>query len=213
MADQDSSRGLLWMFRRTAPDGDAALDPSGSLYTLFKNSRNPFLQRAIVPGPRPLGGPDTPGGGRSTGELSRLVKFFAGSKSYQVAPGNRAEPFQRRQLRHPPPVPGHDPRYLDPTRLQGDPQQLPFLVDEFFSSTRARLRAEPRSFDTVIQELTALFREHSITLRVYEAYHALEDWDDLMETLEEIARYPSVETFDLFCSALLAYHDLVHGAV
>lgn len=81
------------------------------------------------------------------------------------------------------------------------------------SSARSlsRLRADPQSFGTVVQELTALFQEHGITLRIYEAYHALEDWDDLMETLEEIARYPSVETFDLFCSALLAYHDLVYG--
>jgi hypothetical protein len=181
------------------------------LYSLFKNSRNPFRKRAIAPGPRPLEGPAATGASRSTGELTRLVKFFADAKRYQVAPGNRAEPFQRRQLKHPPPVPARDPRYLEPRRLRGDPQQLPFLVDEFFDSTLARLRAEPRSFDTVIQELTALFREHGITLRVYEAYHALEDWDDLMETLEEIARYPSVETFDLFCSALLAYHDLVHG--
>jgi hypothetical protein len=29
-----------------------------------------------------------------------------------------------------------------------------------------------------------------------------------METLTEIGRYPAPETFDLFCSALFAYHDL-----
>jgi hypothetical protein len=32
-----------------------------------------------------------------------------------------------------------------------------------------------------------------------------------LETLDEIARFPSVETFDLFCSALFVYHDLVYG--
>ena len=206
MADQDTHRGLLWMFRRLAPEGEAggaALDPSGSLYTLFKNTQNPFLKRAITPSPRPAG--------RSAGELSRLVLFFGEQKRYQAGPANRAEPFQRRRLKHPPPAPGSKGRYLAPAQLSGDPQQLPFLVDEFFGSVLGRLRADPQSFADVVQDLIGLFREHGITLRIYEAYHALEDWDDLMETLEEIARYPSVETFDLFCSALLAYHDLVYG--
>lgn len=210
MADQEPSRGLLWMFRRKTPDGDAALDPSRSLYTLFKNSRNPFLQRAVAPARRPAGSAGQPVA-RSAGELSRLVKFLAHPKQYRVAPLNQAEPFQRRQLKHPPTASGRDPRYLDAGRLPGDPQRLPFLVDGFFDSTLARLRGDPQEFEAVVRELTALFREHGITLRVYEAYHALQDWNDLMDTLEEIARYPSVETFDLFCSALLAYHDLVHG--
>jgi hypothetical protein len=217
MADQDTHRGLLWMFRRNAPEeGGAALDASGSLYTLFKNTQNPYLKRAIAPNPRaadPTG--QTPSGqraaGRTEGELSRLVQFFGGSKSYQVALKNRGEPFQRRQLKHPPPAPGGKGTYQDARRLPGDPVQLPFLVEEFFGSILSRLRADPQSFDDVVQELTALFQEHGITLRIYEAYHALEDWDDLMGTLDEIARYPSVETFDLFCSALLAYHDLVYG--
>lgn len=129
MADQDSHRGLLWMFRRTSPEGEtggAALDPSGSLYTLFKNTQNPYLKRAITPSPRPAG--------RTEGELSRLVQFFGDQKRYQVAPSNRAEPFQRRQLKHPPPAPSRQPRYLEPARLPGDARQLPFLVDEFFSS-------------------------------------------------------------------------------
>ncbi len=211
MADQDTHRGLLWMFRRTAPEeGGAALDPSGSLYTLFKNTRNPYLKRAIAPETQASG--KTAGAGRSEGELSRLVQFFADPKRYQVAPKNLGEPFQRRQLKHPPPAPGSKGTYAEARRLPGDPVQLPFLVEEFFGSILSRLRADPQVFDDVVQELIALFQEHGITLRIYEAYHALEDWDDLMETLEEIARYPSVETFDLFCSALLAYHDLVYGA-
>jgi len=206
MADQEAHRGLLWMFRRGAPEGEAggaALDPSGSLYTLFKNTQNPFLKRAITPSPRP--------GTRTPGELTRLVQFFGEQKSYHAGPANRAEPFRRRKLKHPAPPTARQTRYLEATRMPGDVQKLPFLVDDFFRSILDRLRADPQSFATVVQELVALFREHGITLRIYEAYHALEDWDDLLETLAEIARYPSVETFDLFCSALLAYHDLVYG--
>ena len=46
-------------------------------------------------------------------------------------------------------------------------------------------------------------------VRVPEAFRAMEDWDQLMDTLDEISRYPAPETFDLFCGALLAYHELV----
>ena len=206
MAEQDFPRGLLWMFRRGAADGDmggAGLDPSGSLYTLFRNTQNPFLRRAVTPSPRPSG--------RSSGELSRLVQFFGDQKRYQAGPANRGEPYRRRALKHPAPAPTHAPSYAEPARLLGDTQHLPLLVDEFFRATLDRLRADPQDFAAVVQELVELFRQHGITLRIYEAYHALQDWNDLMDTLAEIAQYPSVETFDLFCSALLAYHDLAYG--
>jgi len=207
MADPDASRGLLWMFRRAPAEGEsggATLDPSGSLYTLFKNTRNPFLKRAIAPAPA--------AGGRSAGELARLVRFLGDRKHYEAAPANRDEPYRRRQLRHPPLPPARNPRFQEPARLPGDVQRLPPLVDGFFQSIMQRLRADPQSFDDTVQNVAALLREHGITLRIYSAYQALQDWDDLMDTLEEIARYPSVDTFDLFCSALLAYHDLVYGA-
>ena len=72
------------------------------------------------------------------------------------------------------------------------------------------MQADPNDFFTVIDELTRLFRNNNIRIKIYEAYRELQDWDDLMDTLTEIAHYPSLETFDLFCSALLAYHDLVN---
>jgi hypothetical protein len=207
MADQDpSSRGLLWMFRRAPADGEAgsaSLDPSGSLYTLFKNTRNPFLKRAIAPGPQATG--------RSAGELALLVRFLGDGQPYVAAPLNRADPYRRRQLRHAAPPPVRNPRFQEPAGLPGEAQRLPLLVDDFFRSVLDRLRADPQSFDDAVQDLAARLQEHGITLRIYAAYQSLEDWDDLIETLGEIARFPSVETFDLFCGALLAYHDLVYG--
>jgi hypothetical protein len=207
MADQDVPRGLLWMFRRPASDADpgsATLDPSGSLYTLFKNSQNPFFRRAIVPDPEAKG--------RSSGELAKLVQFLGDRTGYQAGPVNRADPYRRRQLQHEPPPPTHNPQFQEPIRLSGEVQRLPPLVDTFFQSILTRLRENPQAFDDVVQELVALLQQHGITLRIYAAYQALQDWDDLMATLDEIAKFPSAETFDLFCSALLAYHDLVYGA-
>jgi hypothetical protein len=207
MADQDpSSRGLLWMFRHAPADGEsgsASLDSAGSLYTLFKNTRNPFLKRAIAPGPQAKV--------RSGGELAQLVQFLGEGQPYLAAPANQADPYRRRQLRHAAPPAARNPQFQEPVRLQGEAQRLPPLVDDFFRFILDRLRADPQSFDSVVQDLAARLKNHGITLRIYSAYQALEDWDDLLETLHEIARFPSVETFDLFCSALFVYHDLVYG--
>jgi hypothetical protein len=205
MADQDNSRGLLWMFRHGAPEGEsgaAALDPSGSLYTLFKNTQNPFLRRAVS---------GQPSSRRTDPELAGLVRFFGDSKGYELAPKNKADPYQRRQLNHPPPPPVHQPHFADPVRLTGDSGLLGQLVADFFRSTLEGLRGDPQSFAEKVRDLAGLLKANGIRLRVYEAYHALEDWNDLLDTLEEIAQYPSAETFDLFCSALLAYYDLVYG--
>ena len=137
MADQDaSSRGMLWMFRHgpaEAESGSASLDPSGSLYTLFKNTRNPFLKRAIAPGPKAKG--------RSGGELDLLVRFLGEGQPYVAAPVNRADPYSRRQLRHGAPPPARNPQYQEPARLAGDAQGLPTLVDDFFRFVLDRLRA------------------------------------------------------------------------
>jgi hypothetical protein len=203
MATQDHTQGLLWMFRRSATgQGTAEVDPANAIYRLFKNTRNPFVQRAIAPQPEKAI--------RSEGELADLTRMLAAQKVYQVGPGNQTTPFRRRQLKHPEPPPSPEPRYLEPSKLVGNQGRLPFLIDEFFQGVLTRLEADPNAFFTVIDELTALLRTNNVRIKIYEAYRELQDWDDLLDTLAEIAHYPSLETFDLFCSALLAYHDLVN---
>jgi hypothetical protein len=203
MAADDHGDGLLWMFRRSgAGRGSAEADPDNAIYRLFKNTRNPFVQRAIAPGPVKAK--------RTSQELAGLAGMLESQRIYRVGPQGEAAPFRRRALKHPPPEPSREPRYLEPARLTGDLGRLPFLVDGFFQGVLARLREDPNSFFTVIQELTALLRANNVRIRLYEAYREFQDWDDLMDTLAEISRYPSLETFDLFCSALLVYHDLVH---
>jgi hypothetical protein len=206
MSDQESQRGLLWRFQRTTGGqparGAADVDPATAIYRLFANTHNPFVQRAIAPRPERAD--------RSEGELADLSRMLSSQRLYHVGPSNENKPFRRRQLAHPKPPPVRAPRYLEPDRLSGRPGRLPLLVDEFFQDVLARLRADPESFYTVVNDLTALFRANHIRIKIYEAYHGLQDWDDLMATLTEIAHYPSLETFDLFCSALLAYYDLVY---
>ncbi len=203
MATQDHAQGLLWMFRRSpSVQGTAEADPANAIYRLFKNTRNPFVQRAIAPRPEKAD--------RSERELADLSRMLSAERLYHVGPANQAVPFQRRQLKHPEPPPSRDPRYLEPAHMVGHAARLPFQIDDFFQAVLARLRADPNEFFTVIDELTELFRTNNIRIKVYEAYHELQDWNDLLDTLAEIAHYPSLETFDLFCSALLAYHDLVH---
>lgn len=203
MAADDHGHGLLWMFRRSGAGlGSAEADPDNAIYRLFKNTRNPFVQRAIAP--RPVKTERTPQ------ELASLAGMLRTQRIYRVGPGGDTTPFRRRDLKHPPPGPAREPRYMEPARLTGDLRRLPFWIDDFFQSVLARLREDPSSFFAVIQELTELLRANNVRIRVYEAYRELQDWDDLMDTLTEIARYPSLETFDLFCSALLAYYDLVN---
>lgn len=96
--------------------------------------------------------------------------------------------------------------------MPGDKYRTPWAVDDFFRSILERLRANPAEFAPAVEELMRLFKEHKVQPRLYQAYYTLESWDDLMATLEEIARYPAVETFDLFCGALLAYYDMAFPA-
>lgn len=66
------------------------------------------------------------------------------------------------------------------------------------------------NFEAVVNELLGMLRENNVNIRLYEAYYSFRDWEQLMETLEEIGQYPAPETFDLFCSALLTYYELVY---
>jgi hypothetical protein len=204
MADEDVKK-LLWMFRHQSPEavpGKINVDPVDAIYHLKKNTRNPYLQRTIAP--------QTPQRTKSGAELEKLAQMISGRVGYEFSPSNQEAPHLRRDLSHPPPPPGVRGEYLDAEKLSGDAYKLPWLIHEFFESNLGRLRENPANFDEVVEELVALFHENSIRIRLYEAYYSFQDWNHLMETLEEIAQYPSPETFDLFCSALLTYYELVY---
>jgi hypothetical protein len=85
------------------------------------------------------------------------------------------------------------------------------MIADYFRHTLDRLRADPDDLFDVVDEMALLFRRNGIRIRIPEPFRELEDWDHLLETLEEIARFPAPETFDLFCGALLAYEALVEG--
>ena len=205
MAEQDDLKNLLWMFRDRAPaaePGPVRLDAVQETYHPEKNSRNPYLKRAIAPAAV---------GREETGEKGKAeVRMLSGQEGYQVTPSNRDTPFFRRNLEHPAPPPVAGARYLEPERMPGDPYKLPWLIHDFFQAILARLQTHPGEFDALVEELTDLFDENKVKIRLYEAYHTFDDWDDLMETLGEVSHYPSPETFDLFCSALFTYYELVH---
>ena len=206
MTDRDTSReaaDLLWMFKqsRGPQPREVAFDPSDAIYHLFRQTRNPYLERTLAPAPKKLE--------RTPQDLQRLFRFFTDHARYAVGPDNDAVPYRRRGLEHPPPPPKRaDGAYTVPERLPGDVRRLPWMVDLFFRAVLRRLRDRPASFREVVEELLVEFREEGIRVKIYEAYQTFRDWDDLMATLEEIARYPAPETFDLFCSALFAYYEL-----
>ncbi len=205
MAEQEDTKKLLWMFKNQPPgepSGEVEFDPVDAIYLLQKNTRNPYLKRAIAPTARKLE--------RSEDEMERLAKVISGESGYGIGPSNANVPFAKRSLDHPPPPPNPRPRFQDTSVLPGDRHKLPWLINEFFQGILARLRGEPPDFDAVVLELLQLFKTHRIKIKLYEAYYQFRDWDHLMETLEEISRYPSPETFDLFCSALLTYYELVY---
>ena len=205
MSDQEETKNLLWMFRNQAPEplrAEVDFDPVDAIYQLQRNTQNPYLKRTIAPTPKKLG--------RSPKDLSKLVAALSTGGAYDIPPANRSTPFAKRELHHPPPPPSASPFYTGVEKLPGDGQKLPWLINEFFSSILSRLQENPRAFDSVVGDLLALFRDKKVQIKLYDAYSAFEDWNDLMKTLEEISQYPSPDTFDLFCSALFTYYDLVY---
>lgn len=202
--DNDKANRLPWIYRvpaAGAAPSSAGLDPHSAVYRLFRNTRNPYLRRALAPAAAPE---------RTARERQRLFRLLERHEGYRVSPRNTDWPHRRRSLEHrQPPAAPPRPHYPTTGELPGDPTRLPILVHQFFASVLGRLEEDPQSFFAVVEELTRLFRHNGLRVRVYEAYHALESWDDLMTTLEEIARYPAQETFDLFCGALFAYAELV----
>lgn len=181
---------------------EVAFDPNDAIYHLYRQTRNPYLERALAPSARKLE--------RSPGDLQRLFRFFGRHGPYQVAPENARVPFGRRGLEHPSPPPSAAAHYVGPERLPGDLRRLPWMVHVFFRAVLQRLHEQPSEFKRVVEELLEQFQEDGIRIKVYEVYQTFEDWDDLMRTLEEIARYPAPDTFDLFCSALFAYYELAY---
>ncbi|MCZ6556257.1 MAG: hypothetical protein O7A69_00595 [SAR324 cluster bacterium] len=205
MAENKELEKLLWMFRQHSPDTrpvDVRLDPVDAIYHLRKNTRNPYLQRAIAPETRKRekSAPDAKGG----------VRKPAGLAAYEVAPRNQDTPFLRRSLNHPQPPATARREFQEPGKLNGDSDKLPWMIHEFYQSILTRLRENPKNFDAVVEELLDLFHENSIKIKLYEAYYTFQNWDQMMDTLEEVSQYPSPETFDLFCSALLTYYELVY---
>lgn len=205
MSDEKEKKNLPWLFRGQPPAGESGaveFDPADALYILRKNTRNPYLKRAIAP--------TAPKAESSPADRASLLKVLDIEGGYGVEPANSNRPYTQRTMKHPPPPPATEPRYQETGALAGDIQKLPWLINDFFKSILSRLGADPGCFDDVVNDLLHLFKENSVKVKLYEAYYNFEDWDDLMETLEEISHYPSPETFDLFCSALLTYYELVY---
>lgn len=208
MTDRDPHRnaaqGVLWMFRQIAgpQPREVEFDTFDAIYHLYRQTRNPYLERAIAPSTRKLE--------RTPTDLQRLFRFCRRHERYALAPDNAEAAHSRRNLAHPPPPPAREPAYVGPERLPGNLHRLPWMVDVFFRAVLQRLRQHPGEFRQVVEELLQQFREDGIRIKLYEAYRTFADWDDLVATLEEIARYPAPETFDLFCSALFAYYDLAY---
>lgn len=209
MAESEEVKKLLWLFRNQPPDpekGEVDVNPVDAIYHLQNNTNNPYLGRAIAPETKKLA--------RDSNDLKKLSVLFSTQNLYELKPTNRNQPFQERELNHPekkaPHKEGGKVGYMAPEKLSGDVYKLPWMIDEFFSGILIRLRKNPREFDRVVEELLHLFHENNIRIKVYDAYYQLKDWNNLIDTLKEISDYPSPETFDLFCSALFAYYELVY---
>jgi hypothetical protein len=198
------AQNLLWMFRQAAgpQPREVAFDPSDAIYHLYRQTRNPYLERALAPAARKLE--------RSPADLQRLFRFFRRQERYALGPANAEAPYGRRGLPHPAPPPRTDAGYVLPGRLPGDVRRLPWMVDLFFRAILHRLGERPGEFRAVVEDLLVQFREDGIRIKIYDAYQTFRDWNDLLGTLEEIARYPAPDTFDLFCSALFAYYELAY---
>lgn len=181
---------------------EVAFDPSDEIYHLSRQTRNPYLERTIAPAARKLD--------RSPEDLHKLFRLLEGREVYRVAPSNTGEPYRRRDLHHPPPPPSIRPGYVKSESLTGDLVRLPWMIEVFFAAVLSRLKDRPGEFKAMVEELIEQFQHDRMRIKVYDAYRTFTGWRALMATLEEISRYPAPETFDLFCSALFAYYDLIY---
>jgi len=201
---------LPWMLRDRPPVSrqtrTAGYDIPSAMYRLFRNTHNPHLRRILAPGIKRLQA--APGQNIAP---QRLYRLLVERGVYQTGPENAALPLRRRRLHHPPPPHTAHPIFSEPARLAGDKAKLPALIDLFFHTVLTRLEENPAAFDEVVAELNLLLAKNRIRVKRYEAYRYLQDWDHLLDTLQELARYPAVETFELFASALLVYHSLVYA--
>ena len=163
---------------------------AGERYQPYHNVRDPYLDRRLP----------------SASQEQRALPV-----------GENGSPYARQGVKHPfwrrsvagssPPSHPHATHFLDPTQLQGDAEHLSLRIHQFFGGVLDELRRDAGSFPRVVSELLALLSAHHIKVRRIEAYSRLRSWDALLATLEELARYPSMETFSLFCGAILAYHE------
>ncbi|MDH4121102.1 MAG: hypothetical protein OEV94_05295 [Deltaproteobacteria bacterium] len=223
--NEQDNRNLPWLFvleREFQQAYGADYDPYAAVYKLYRNTRNPHLRRALAPVPSPGAPPPEAHQGESP-QISpaepdrqlKLLRLLVGGNQYGVGPVNVAAPYRRRSLSHPLPPPSakgglpHTP-WQRPEGLAANLRRLPALVNQFFASVLGRLRENPASFKQEVEDLARHLHQNGIRVKVYEAYGYLSSWDHLMATLEEIARYPAAETFDLFCGALFTYYELVY---
>ena len=179
---------------------EVAFGPNDAIYQLYRQTKNPYLERAIAPATKKLE--------RSSEDLHRLFRLIQAHHQYEISPVNTRLPHLKRDLSHPAPPKSIHPQYLAPERMSGDIMRLPWMIEVFFESVLSRLEKNPGHFKDVVEELMQQFQQDRVRIKIYDAYRTFADWDDLMRTLREITKYPAPETFDLFCSALFAYYDL-----
>lgn len=203
MSTEEKNHGLLWMLTHStsgAAPREVAFGPNDAIYHLYRQTRNPFLERAIAPATKKLE--------RSAEDLHKLFRLIRAHHQYDLSPVNTRLPYHKRDLSHPPPPKTLRPQYLAPEKMSGDILRLPWMIEVFFNSVLSRLEENPGQFKAAVEELMQQFQQDGVRIKIYDAYRTFADWNDLMRTLREIAKYPAPETFDLFCSALITYYDL-----
>ena len=179
---------------------EVAFGPNDAIYHLYRQTRNPYLERAIAPAAKKLE--------RSKEDLHKLFRLIRTHQQYGISPVNTRLPYHKRDLSHPAPPKSIRPKFLAPEKMSGDILRLPWMIEVFFNSVLSRLEKNPGHFKDVVEELMQQFQQDRVRIKIYDAYRTFANWDNLMRTLQEIAKYPAPETFDLFCSALFAYYDL-----
>ncbi|MBF0351063.1 MAG: hypothetical protein HQM11_08515 [SAR324 cluster bacterium] len=173
-------------------------------YEVYLNTKNPFIARILVPEPEPL---------TLAPEKARaLFKQFQDSPQYQLVYPTRSSPYQRRKVK-PSSVPlssenkSHPPVFSIPRKLAEDGTRTQEYIQHFFESLLKRLKDDPYSLPWIVNELVPLFMEHQIRIKIYTAFQQFHDWNQFMQTLEQITENHDLENFEMFCSALFGFYS------
>jgi hypothetical protein len=173
-------------------------EPSAETYDIFKNPKNPFLERLITARKE-----------RSqlrAEQLERLFEKLDADSPYRLSYATAVTAHKKRKIA-PGTTPSKSAHFPAPESLREATPRLQHFLQLFMAQVLQQLQEDPFRLPQIVNELVPLFEEQGIRLRIYDAYRQFHSFDQLLDTLGKISEDYEIENFELFCSALFGFYS------